>query len=377
MTVDEQDPAVVRLRRESGSVVVAPSRVDVVLRRVHERRRVQRQHRVQAFAALSVVLVAVAGALLVNRDWRTDVVTPLSTQPVAEWPVRGSLAGDADLLARAEATWRQSPHRPSGAVRTLFAGVPPYSGTANFAVVAMVSAEGSVAFVTTPAAPQVDTSNLLLRAVGAVAADQPAIGFVSAARHPSDAVGGLMFALAAPGIASPQLQTSAMDYTPGNPIPLSDGSAWAQMPESVGAWNSRLTTPVGDAAPAGGVLDPPTGPARLVQGPGGLRVEGAAPGDLIVTPDGVLGTAAADGSVDTRLSALGELQMYLTGVTGRVAESGEFIADGPANPSNRVVLVRGPVTVTVGRLTPDGAGWRVHRAVDPLSAPADVRWVRP
>ncbi|MFC7617974.1 hypothetical protein ACFQV2_35820 [Actinokineospora soli] len=117
MTVDEQDPAVLRLRRETGSVLVAAPAADSVLRRVHERRRVQRQHRIQVVAALSVVLVAVAGALIATQGWTSEPELPSASRPIAEWPVRGSLADDADLIARAERTWRASPQRPSGAVR--------------------------------------------------------------------------------------------------------------------------------------------------------------------------------------------------------------------------------------------------------------------
>ncbi|UVS82217.1 hypothetical protein [Actinokineospora sp. UTMC 2448] len=373
MTVDEQDPAVVRLRRESGSVVVAPPRVDTVLRRVHERRREQRQHRIQAFAALSVVLIAVAGALLVNRDWGQDVVTPLAAAPIAEWPLRGSLAGDRDLLARAEETWRQNPHRPSGAVRAVFAGSPPYSGTANFAVVAMVSAEGSVAFVTTPAGRQIDMSTLLLRAVAPVEAGAPAIGFIAARPDPRDEVAGIAFGLAAPTLSAPNLVSSALDYSLGDGNHHVDGAFWAQVAQPVAAWNSRLDLgALGAVDPAAGTADPVSrvGLRRTDQG---LVADGASEGDLIATRDGALGVVGPSGVLDTGLSALGEWGTAVVpynNVVGTLTDDGEFRPDGIVYPDNRVVLVREDVTVTLGTVAPDGAAWRLVRAADPAAAPA-------
>ena len=378
MTVDEQDPAVLRLRRESASVLVAAPGVESVLRRVHERRRVQRQHRVQAIAALSVVLVAMAGALMVYRGWAPEPPeVQVATRPIAEWPVRGSLAGDRDLIARAEQTWRSSPHRPSGAVRPLFAGTPPYSGTANFAVVALASAEGSVAFVTTPVAPQVDLSTLLLRAVSVVEPDQPAIGFVAVRPDRRDAFAGIAFTLAAPGLASPELTSSAIDFQDNPPTaPQSDGSSWRQVPTGVGAWNSAITAgSFGTAALAAGLHDPETGPVALRRTPEGLVAEGAKPGDLIVTADGVLGVATARGLVDTRLSALGQVEVALSKVTGTIDDSGAFAAEGDVHPGNRVMVVRGDVMVVVGRVVDAQDGWRVQRAVDPAKAPETARRV--
>ncbi len=383
MIVDD-DAAVARLRRESASVTVAGPAAESVLRRVHERRRVQRQHRMQVLAALGVVVVAVAGALFVGRDWTGEPHVDTAARPVAEWPVRGSLAGDADLIARAERTWRASPHRPSGAVRALFAGTPPYSGTANFAVVALASAEGSVAFVTTPVAREVDTGVLLLRSVARIAADQPAIGFIAAEPDPRDAAAGVAFALAAPGPASPELVSSAVDTPLGVPHPLSDGSLWHQVPPGVGAWNSVLDVRgLGVAAPAAGVLDPPTAPVRLrriVDGQidgvdaavgvrDGLLAEGAAPGDLVVTPDGVLGVVTESLVVDTSLSALGEVTVPRSGVSGTLSDTGVLTATGTVNPTNRVVLARGDVEVVVGRVTGSAGAWRVERAVDPDKVP--------
>lgn len=378
MTVDEQDPAVVRLRRESSSVLVSGPGVDSVLRRVHERRRVQRQHRIQAIAALSVVLVAVTGALMVYRGSAPGPQVPAATQPVAEWPVRGSLAGDRDLIARAEQTWRASPHRPSGAVRALFAGTPPYSGTANFAVVALASAEGSVAFVTTAVGRAVDTRSLLLRSVAPFSADQPAIGFIAARPEQKDEVTGVAFALAAPGMASPELVSSAVDFPLGGPQPLSDGSMWQQVPPGVGAWNSVLDVRgFGSAAPASGLLDPAVGPVRLRPVDDGLLAEGARPGDLVVTEAGVLGVVGQAGRLDTRLSAFGEVTVPRSGVTGTVADSGAFTPDGPVYPTNRVVLVRGDVELVVGRVIDVGGSWVVERAVDPAKAPEHARRVSP
>jgi hypothetical protein len=383
MIVDD-DAAVARLRRESAVVHVAAPAAESVLRRVHERRRVQRQHRMQAIAALGVVVVAVAGALLVGRDPTGGPHIDTAAKPVAEWPVRGSLAGDAELIARAEQTWRGSPHRPSGAVRALFAGTPPYSGTANFAVVALASAEGSVAFVTTAVARKVDTGELLLRSVTRVADGQPAIGFIASGADPRDAAAGVAFALAAPGSASPEVRSSAVDTPLGVPHPLSDGSLWQQVPPGVGAWNSVLEVPgFGVAAPAAGLLDPPTGPVRLrqvvdghVDGVAasvgvrdGLIAEDAAPGDLIVTPDGVLGVVTDSLVIDTSLSALGEVTIPRSGVSGTLSDDGVLTARGSVNPTNRVVLARGDVEVVVGRVTGSAGDWRVERAVDPGKLP--------
>ncbi|MGX7824234.1 hypothetical protein ACTG9Q_03995 [Actinokineospora sp. 24-640] len=368
MTVDEQDPAVVRLREESGSVLVAPRGADLVLRRVHERRRVQRQHRMQAVAALGVVLVAIVGAVLVPRGAQSPSIPAAAVPAVAEWPMRGSLAEDADLLARAEAVWRRSPHRPSGAVRALFAGAPEYFGTANFAVVAMASTEGAVAFVTTPVGRQIDTSTLLLRATSRVTAGQPGIGFIAARPDPRDEVSGVAFGLGAPG-AGLSLRSSEIDFPIGGPVPGADGAVWTQVPAGVGAWNSSFEAgPLGGVVPAAGTADPVTGPVGLRSVAEGLVADGASAGDLIVTSAGLLGVVASGGLVDTRLSALGEVRMYHSGVTGTVTDAGRFLPSGEVSPGNRVLLVRGDITVTVGRVVEDGPGWRLERAVDPAAA---------
>ncbi|MFC7617975.1 hypothetical protein ACFQV2_35825 [Actinokineospora soli] len=201
---------------------------------------------------------------------------------------------------------------------------------------------------------------------------QPAIGFVAVRPDRRDAAAGVAFTLAAPGLPSPALTSSAIDFQDFPPTaPQSDGSSWRQVPEGVGAWNSAIDAGAfGDVAPAAGLLDPPTGPVALRRTAEGLVAEGAKPGELIVTPDGVLGVAGPRGLVDTRLSALGEVEVAISGVKGRIDDAGRFTAGGAVHPTNRVMLVRDGAMVVVGRISDAQDGWRVERAVDPDDAPA-------
>lgn len=395
MIADEHDPAVARLRRESGAVAVRTQdeHLDRVLRTIHRRRRAQRQQRVQALAALGVVLVALAAAFVVTWRAPDEAAQAAPPAPVLEWPLRGGLAGDRDLVERAETVWRISgPDRPSGQVRAVYAGSSP-NRAAGLAVVVLVSAtpEGRarVAFVTTPirAGGEPDSRRLLVRAVDTVDPGQTAVGFVAARPTGDDdeVVGSVGFALAAPGVPAVSLRSSLVDQALGAAPAAEPGTAWPLLPPGAGAWNSVIET-TGAALPAAGVEDPATEPVSLVRTGAGLRAVGPSVrvGDLVAAPEGALGVVVAeDGTLDTDLTALaavGRPRIAISEIPGSlvVREDGTTTFEPDSRPdelqpTNRVVLAADGVVVNLGRLTRSDSGWRVDRAADPASATTAVR----
>lgn len=395
MIADEQDRTVTRLRHELGAMDVHAhvDQVDRMLRRVYTRRREQRQHTVQMVAALALVLVAVAGAFVVSwRPAEPDMASPAA--PVMEWPMRGNLAGDIALHERAEAIWRAAgANGPSGPVRTIYAGKRE-DRLASMVVIAMAApldgGRSQVAFVTSAVSIQgvADESKLFLRSVTTVEPGQRALGFVAAKPAPGDEElrggGALSFALATPGATAIKFKSSTLDMELEQEQPIAqDGVAWLIGQAGVASWNS--TVEVAALVPikvplAGALTDPDVKPVMLTTAGESTKAVGdVRPGDLIVTPEGLVGVVSGpDGTIDTGLTALsrvGTIQIARSDIPGNLVERGgvltfEPTGPGPVLPGNRVVLANGDLMINLGKIRPDMG---VDRMVDPNAATTAMR----
>ncbi|GAA3002969.1 hypothetical protein [Actinokineospora diospyrosa] len=403
MIAEDEDRAIARLRDELGSVRLSSSgdQVDRVLRHVHGRRRAQRHQRVQMLTAVAVVVFAVAGAFVVTSQSDTGPDQEGTTvAAVTQWQLRGDLAGDADLVHRAEQTWKTSAHPPSGAVRAVFAGRSPNVSACLDIVVLVADISGGreqVAFVTTPVSVtgKPDRSKLLLRALTTVPDGQRAVGFLAATPDPQDepiiSGGPVGLALTAPGVAEIEVRTSAVDYpTPQTNTPI--GAVWPAPEQGAGAWNAELVvrTP-GDHKQrypiAAGLGDVPVDQVALRTEGGVLRAtgQGVRRGDLIATPDGVVGVVSApDGTVDTRLSSLataGRVQTAVSAVPGQLVDGAAGVsfaptAMGPLAPGNRLVLLawnRPQIALNIGKLRQGNQGWLTDRVPGLVSATSALR----
>ncbi|CRK60096.1 hypothetical protein [Alloactinosynnema sp. L-07] len=395
MIADEQNRTVTRLRHELGAVGVRAhtDQVDRMLRRVHTRRREQRQHRIQMVAALAVVLIAVAGAFVVSwRQAEPDQI--VAADLVVNWPLRGDLATDTDLLQRAEQAWRGGPTPPTGPVHPVYAG-KRVSRTASLVVVALVSpvdrVHSRVAFVTSKISTDqnVDSARLSVRATTLIGRGQRAIGFLNATVNSDDdelrGGGGLGFILAEPGVTEVKYRSSAEDDAMAETPPLApDGVAWFEAHSGIAAWNTVIEvpgTPMTTVNFAAGVYEANIIPVSLSTVGNTVKVGGdVQDGDLIVTVNGLVGViTGTDGTVDTRLSEfyrVGDLQTALTKHPVRLVERDgathfELSGPGEVRPTNRIVLVDGDLKVEVAKVAADGS--RVERTVDPTTTVVAMR----
>ncbi|MBC6446409.1 hypothetical protein [Actinokineospora xionganensis] len=395
MIADEQDRTVARLRHELGAMDVHAhvDQVDRMLRRVHTRRREQRQHTVQIVAALAVVLIAVAGAFVVSwRQAEPDLATPAA--PVVEWPMRGNLVGDMALHERAEALWRGAGENgPTGPVRTIYAG-KRVDRSASMVVIAMVApmdgGRSRVAFVTSAVSIHgvADETKLFLRAVTTAEPGQRAIGFIAAKPASGDEElrggGAVGFTLATPGATAIKFRSSTYDMEFEEEQPIEpDGVVWLVGQTGMAAWNS--TVQVAALAPiavrlAPALTDPDVESVTLTTvGQTTKAIGDVRPGDLIVTAEGLVGVAGADGTVDTGLtglSSIGTVQIARSSIPGNLVERAgvlTFEATGPGelHPGNRVVLANGDLVINLGRLGQDRLA--VERLVDPNTVTTAMR----
>ncbi|GAA3019616.1 hypothetical protein [Actinokineospora globicatena] len=402
MIADEEDRAVARLRDELDGVRLAssPDHVDRVLRHVHGRRRAQRQQRVQMLTAVAVVVFAVAGAFVVTSRDGEGPEKSNTVAAVTQWQLRGDLAGNVDLVKRAEQTWKASAYAPAAPVRAVFAGRSPNISVCFDLIVLVADAAGSteqVAFVTTPISVtgKPDQTRLVLRAVTTVPAGQQAVGFLSTTRVPEDehvsSNGAIGVALTAPGLAEIEVRTPlVLDQARQTNIPA--GVVWPAPEQGTGAWNAELVlrTP-GDHkqrfAIAAGIGDPVVDHVSLRSGNGTVRASGAGirPGDIIATPEGIIGVvSAADGTVDTRLTtigALGKVQTSTSAIPGRLVDgtSGvvfEPTADGLISEGNRLQVLawnRPELAFDIGTLHQGDQGWRTERVPGVVAATSALR----
>ncbi|MGH3862756.1 hypothetical protein [Actinokineospora sp.] len=395
MIADEQDRTVARLRHELGAMDVHAhvDQVDRMLRRVHTRRREQRQHTVQIVAALAVVLIAVAGAFVVSwRPTEPDLATPAA--PVLEWPMRGNLIGDIALHERAEALWRGAgEYGPTGPVRTIYAGNRT-DRSAAMVVIAMVApmdgGRSRVAFVTSAVSIHgvADETKLFLRSVTTVEPGQRAVGFIVAKPASGDEElrggGAWGFALATPGATAIKLRSSTYDVNLEEEQPIEpDGVLWIVGQSGVAAWNSTVEVAALASIPvrlAPALTDPDVDSVTLTTvGQSTKAIGDVRPGDLIVTPEGLVGVVGADGTIDTRLTGLGSVgttQIARSAVPGDVVDKAglpAFVATGPGDvlPGNRVVLANGDLVINLGRIAQDRV--TVERMVDPNTVTTAMR----
>ena len=183
------------------------------------------------------------------------------------------------------------------------------------------------------------------------------------------------FALAAPGVDSVARTTSTLDEQVPTPS-VEPGVTWGMFRPGVGAWN---TVAVAGGVPvplASGASDPEVTVVAPSQSVDALRVAGANPGDLICTPDGVLGRVGADGVVDTDLAeAIGEVTTAVSGIPGRLSTVDGELRFTPTTSDvptidNRVLYVdpdNSAVQVTVGTIT-SVSPWRVRPIPPPTTA---------
>lgn len=395
MIADEQDRTVARLRHELGAMDVHAhvDQVDRMLRRVHTRRREQRQHTVQIVAALAVVLIAVAGAFVVSwRPAEPDMAAPAA--PVMEWPLRGNLTGDIALHERAEAIWRAAgSNGPSGPVRTIYAGNRE-DRFASMVVIAMSapldSGRSQVAFVTSAVSIQgvADETKLFLRSVTTVETGQRAVGFIVAKPASGDEElrggGSVGFALATPGATAIKFRSSMYDMQIEEEQPIAaDGVVWHIGQSGVAAWNSTVEVAALASIPvrlAPALTDPGVEAVTLTTvGQTTKAIGDVRPGDLIVTPQGLVGVVGAEGTVDTSLtglSSIGTIQIARSVIPGDLVDKVgvlTFVATGPGDvlPGNRVVLANGDLVVNLGKIAADRLG--VERMVDPNTVTTAMR----
>ncbi|SER76494.1 hypothetical protein [Actinokineospora terrae] len=401
MIADEEDRAAARLRDELDGMRLSstPDHVDRVLKHVHGRRRAQRQQRVQMLTAVAVVVFAVAGAFVVtaNPSQEPDTYTVAA---VTQWQLRGDLAGNDDLVRRAEHTWKTSLYPPTAPVRAVFAGRSPNLSACFDLIVLVADSAGSaeqVAFVTTPISisGKPDQTSLVLRAVTTVPDGQRAVGFLSTTRVPADepvsSNGAIGVALTAPGLAEIEVRTPlVLDQARQTNIPA--GVVWPAPEQGTGAWNAELVlrTP-GDHRQqfpiAAGIGDPVVEHVSLRSGNGVVRATGGGvrQGDLIATPDGIIGVVSApDGTVDTRLTTLGTLgkvQTSTSAIPGRLVDGTggvvfEPTADGLISDGNRLQLLawnRPELAFDLGTLHTHDQGWLVTRAPGVVGATSALR----
>ncbi|WP_424189969.1 hypothetical protein ACOBQX_14355 [Actinokineospora sp. G85] len=370
MTGDSDDDVLARLRYELGSVDVHshPAHVDSLLAGLHRRRGEQRRQRrtVALAVAAALTVVATTFSLWPSTD---DGHVPVAVASIADWAVRGQLAGDEDLIERARQAWPVG-----GSVRAVYAGTSP-PGLAPLAVVVLAAIDASgtatVGFVTSQVGSvgeSPDTNSLVLRATGSVQRGQQAVGFVSATPLAGDELipggGAIGFALAKPGIERITLSNSALDTQVPTPR-VEPGVTWSVFAEGAGAWDTVATFDNQDVVLASGVGDPVVTEVTPSRSALRLVVPGAA-GDYVASPDGVVGVITEDGSVDTDLTGRQVEVRYTGGVTGTLGKQGSELAFEPTSPrkpfpGNRVSLADAPFPLTVGFIDSTDP-WTIRRA---------------
>lgn len=392
MTHDEQDTAL-HLRREADAVVleVREGQVDQVLTTVFARRARQRAQRTRIWSAVAVVALVVAGTALVGARFAHRDPDAVFATTVGQWPLRGGLAGDTSLLARAERVWRAAPNAPNGPVRPLFAG----QSASMVTVVLAGHTKGGravVAFVTSPdTAEPPNPERLFVRAVTFPEPGARAVGFVATSLHPSDtgSQGSLAFALAAPGTPGVQIHSTFIDHTYGQGA--FEEAFWALFPRGVGAWNSVIDTGDGTEWAGTGMLDPVMSRVMLQQSISRPLTEREPKvGDLLVTSSALYGVVVDPGgrveSSPTAWGAYGKVRVAISDVPGTLSTGPDDslvfnpTGGGELAVGNRVVfspLANPDVVVTVGKLVKIGGQWRVHRFLDPHYTPELLMSVSP
>ncbi|QYN24273.1 hypothetical protein [Amycolatopsis sp. DSM 110486] len=234
--------------------------------------RTRRRQRTLAGAAAAAVVLALGAATIVTTQTTSSQVQAV---PVTQWPARGSLAGNVDLIERARWDWGGQ------AAQVVFAGSRPEVGT--IVVLRSQEHDGGVrlAFLT---GPELAVQAQLTVPAGRLTA--PAYGFVASAPNGGPATGV--------AVTAPQVDTAA--FTSGE-TQVADGLATAELPPTAAAWNTSLATG-NPQHPVFGELstsahDPAISTGTVVRARDdaqfGISGVDAKPGDVVATRAGFVG----------------------------------------------------------------------------------------
>lgn len=398
----EQD-TVLRLRREADAVTpeLRDGQVDDVLTTVFTRRARQRAQRTRIWAIAAVVLVVAGAGLFTGLvTHRSPELGPATS--VENWPLRGKLAGDTALLARAEKVWRTpvGPDAPVGPVRALFADHSPQMPVNTVMVVLSghtATGRSVVAFVTSLATDGIpDSERLFVRAVAFPEASHRAVGFVAGSSHPSDILGGawgrLAFALAAPGTSGVKIRSSVVEDSKGE----NEGEVfWGTFPPGAGAWNSVIVADDEAHWSAAGMVDPVATPITM-NGAGNTMTGRSTTerkltsGDLVMSELALYGIVVdVSGRVDTSPAAWlphGTVHDATSNVPGTLTVASENsllftpTGSGELKVGDRITFtsaVNPDVVVNVGKLVNTRGQWQVHRWIPPGYTPEELMSVSP
>ncbi|WP_432849093.1 hypothetical protein ACQPXB_00605 [Amycolatopsis sp. CA-161197] len=353
------------VRRELGeTALTAPEPGDAarMARRVLRTRSRRRQWTLVGAAAAAVMLALGAATVVTTQTTSSQV----QAVPVTQWPARGSLAGNVDLIERARWGWG------GPAAQVVFAGSRPEVGP--IVVLRSQERDGGVrlAFLTGP--------ELRVQAQLTVPSAQltaPAYGFVASAPDGGPATGV--------AVTAPQVDTAR--FTSGE-TQVADGLATAKLPPTAAAWNTSLATG-NPQHPVFGTLtssahDPAVSTGTVVRAGAaaqfGISGVDAKPGDVVATQAGFVGV------ITTGLDDFALLKSNpdeLSGPWGlrTVAASGESVtvigtggpttvipaAAGALHEGDRIVLTgfgRSAAVVALGTVHAGRDGsWLLQRAV--------------
>ncbi|MET7990643.1 hypothetical protein ABZU76_07005 [Amycolatopsis sp. NPDC005232] len=262
------------VRRELGETALAPPEPGAaarMARRVLETR-TRRRQRTLAGAAAAAVVLALGAATIVTTQTTSSQVQAV---PVTQWPARGSLAGNVDLIERARWGWGGQ------AAQVVFAGSRPEVGT--IVVLRSQERDGGVrlAFLT---GPELQVQARLTVPAGGLAA--PAYGFVASAPDGGPATGV--------AVTAPQVDTAR--FTSGE-TQVADGLATAKLPPTAAGWNTSLATGNPQHPVFGELItsahDPAISTGTVVRARDdaqfGISGVDAKPGDVVATRAGFLG----------------------------------------------------------------------------------------
>ncbi len=330
---------------------------------------------------LAAVAVVLAGPGLPRLHGSTDQAGTRATSSPADWSPRGPLVAEPGLLQEVTTAWTRDSGSPVAAVKLLYGG--PVSGT-RFVVAAGTTQQGQpvVGFFSTAASASSARSDspapgpLWLRGsvpavmgTGVVSIATSHLGPGLGADTPEGA-GVIAFALGAPGTSNLSFQSSTVDDAMSESGSRSASAVdWLQLfptsiavTDSVIRWdNAGHKTTV--AVDTGGIGDPEVTVGSTVTAAGDVSLEagsssGIHAGDLVMTPDGLVGRVAAVSTSSSTVQRVSDPSFAvtatsditkITGQVGHVSGNLQFSAqrDFPVGTVNRVLTDTTPA-VTIG-----------------------------
>ncbi|MGW6934978.1 hypothetical protein ACWGE0_33285 [Lentzea sp. NPDC054927] len=345
----------------------------------------------------AIAVVAVTGLLVVSVVVAIYQATHEPDQHFDEWPLRGGLAGDEALLARAEQVWRDT-GVPDGDVMPLHAERLSSPNVVQVTLFGHTADDRPVvAFVSSPVTTGTPSGDrLFVRALNFPVERATAVGFVATNPDPADLPfpdgGSLAFALSAPGVPSAHVVSSVGGIRVTRP----SQTFWQVMPRGTGAWNSMITTMGSTEAqmwPATGVHDRPStrvGTVRYADGTATIDRGTPVAGDLVLEQHRLLGVVTdVSGLVDITAAtwaAHGEVRTQHAGVPGKLTylPTGHlfFTPGGPGEITENdgvmfMSTINPDVVVRVGKMSRADGGWQVDRSAYPPFAPREAQVVTP